>query len=113
MWWTQSAYAVINVILVLGAGACYWIWAAPAMIWSRKGKHKKLILRSNLILTSIGAIILCVGIVALVTGQPFHVWFSPTASGFISLTCMVPMYFFIKKMYTKAELNKMSVDDLE
>ena len=112
MWLDKPLGGIVHFSLLLGTQACYWIWYFGAIIFSRKAKYKKLILISNLVLTSISAILSCFGIIALLANQPFHVWFTFVCGPTCGVICFVPMYFVIKHNYKQAELKKMNIDDL-
>ena len=96
-----------SVIGVLGG-----TFGALAGIFVRKGKFKKFILTYAIVLIVIGAASLCTGLFALITGQPYHVWYPFTLIGAL-LSIQMPIFFrMMKKIYIQVELNKMNIDDL-
>ena len=118
MWFDSSTAGLVGGMggLVGGMGGllggligCY---GAMAGIFGRKGKFKKIILASGFGFIVLGVILLCVGLFALVTGQPYHVWYPFTLLGGLFTLILIPNYIVLKKVYTQAELKKMNVDDL-
>ena len=112
MWFDKTIGTVLSVVLLVSMQICYFIWQMMFYKFVKKVKHKKIILSYAVIFIILSAISLCTGIIALISQQPFHVWFPFIIYGSTSIVCMVSMYIVARITYTKAELKKMNVDDL-
>ena len=112
MWFSSQISGLVGGIggalygcLVGGGGAFVGIFAG-------KGKFKKFILTYLFIIMAVSAILLCVGIFALATGQPYHVWYPFMFIGGMGAIQLPIFYIMTRKFYIKAELKKMNIDDL-
>jgi ABC-type dipeptide/oligopeptide/nickel transport system permease subunit len=112
MWFDLYTGILIGSIGGSAVGVFGGTLGAMAGVFSRKGKFKKFILTSMIILMILGVISLCAGVIALMSGQPYHVWYPFTILGVILPVVEIPGYIAVKKGYAQAELKKMSVDDL-
>ena len=60
----------------------------------------------------LGSILLSFGMLALLLGQPYHVWFWAVFAGGLVLLVFPPQYFVIKKGYAQSEFRKMQALDV-
>jgi len=88
------------------------VWGIMAHKFAPKAKYKKFIFAFFMAFIVAGVISLCAGIIAIVTGQPYHVWYIFMFFGILTVPIMTSRYMSVKKIYRQAELNKMNVDDL-
>lgn len=112
MWFdpqTSSMVGGLGGILGCVVGA----WGGLAGIFVRKGKYKRLILSYAIVLLFISIVSLCTGVFALLLKQPFHVWYPMGLFGLTVTSVLLPNFFFIKGIYRKLELKKMTLDDLK
>jgi len=105
-----------NVASVLGAvlggmGGLLGAFGAFAGIVSSKGKFRKLVLTTTIVFICIGTGLLITGIYALLSSQPYFVWYPFVLAGTIIIVVLLPNYFFIKRRYTQIELKKMGLQD--
>jgi len=118
MWFSEFTSLILRIVLGLTALGCYITWLLLFIYAVNKGKYKE----RKIIIISLAIAIIIIGItslvlffIALVRGQPFHVWhpFMLHGSvGFIWTICVLLIHKLMKKHIIKAELNKMNVDDL-
>lgn len=113
MWFDSQTGTLIGAILGSASGILGGIWGTLAGLYARKGKHKRLILASAIVLIAIGLIALGTGIAALFLKQLYHVWYPFLLIGIILVACLFPNYFNVKKIFTLAELKRMAVNDLK
>ena len=106
MWFDAQTANLIGGILGSAAGICGGIFGTIAGLFARKGKHKKFVLIFAIILIVLGAISLCVSIIALLTGQPRHVWYPFMLVGGMLVLLMLPGFFYIKQIYANVNFDK-------
>ena len=53
-----------------------------------------------------------VGLIALLTGQPYAIWYPFTLSGLLLTALSVPFVFVMRHRYRQVELRKMQADEL-
>ncbi|MCL2517068.1 MAG: hypothetical protein FWF15_00765 [Oscillospiraceae bacterium] len=118
MWFSSSTAIILGVSIGVILFVCYIFWVVLSTYAMKKGKYqkyKKVIYSLIFIVTGIGITTLTLFIVAITTGQPYHVWYPLMMVG--SFGCMWTIGIFImnkarKKFITIGELNKMNIDDL-
>ena len=103
MWFEAQTAGLIGGIAGGVIGVCGGIWGAVVGMNARKGKFKKFALTFAVVLIGLGVVSLCVGIAALATRQPYHVWYPFTLMGVILIAVFVPNYFNVRKIYAKFE----------
>lgn len=83
-----------------------------ASVFIPKGKAKKLVLGVDIFAFILSGILLAVGIIAYLSGQPYNIWYGFGLCGLIG-TPLYGMLFFVFRMeYRKAELRKSMSEDL-
>jgi Ca2+/Na+ antiporter len=112
MWFDYNTGIIIGTLLGSLFGILGGLWGAFAGIYARKGKYKKLILSYAIILIGMSFISLCTGIVALLSKQPFYVWYPMVLVGFTITVTLTPSFFLANRIYINAELKRMSLDDI-
>lgn len=111
IWFSESTSNIVGAIMGSGFGVLLGLLGAFAGIYGSKGKLKRLILSSAIILLFIGAIILLIGLIALLSKQPYHVWYPFVLVGGIVVFVQLPSYSFIRKRFLQIELKKMEIKD--
>ena len=112
MWFEPYFSGLVGGILGSSIGVLGGVWGTMAGAYSKKGKHKRLVLSLAILLIVFGVISLCTGVYALILRQPYHVWYPFILSGFILTVVLLPNYFNVKKVYTRTALNKQSTDGI-
>ena len=112
MWFSEQIAGLIGGIGGGLLGTLIGAWGAIIGIFARKGKFKKLILIVAIVFLVIAFIALCAGFFALAAGQPYHVWYPFALIGGTVTAIIIPNYIVAKRIYTRAELKKMNIDDL-
>ena len=112
MWFDAQTAGLVGGITGGAIGVTCGALGIMAGIFARKGKYKNFILAFAFMLIICGAALLCTGIIALATRQPYHVWYPFVFSGALLIVIIIPNYIVLRKTYTSAELKKMDIDDL-
>jgi MFS family permease len=105
---TFGAYA--GAILGGGGGSLAGLWGALAGTLAPKGKAKRLVIGLGIALAATGAIVLGIGLYALLVGQPYGIWYPLTlAGGGIAIICgaLVPL---VRKRYSEAEARQLAAE---
>ena len=112
MWFEPYMSGWIGGIGGATIGTLASVWEIMAHKFASKTKYKKFIFVFFMAFVVTGVISLCVGIFALVTGQPYHVWYLFLFLGIFVPPIMTSRYMSVRKIYRQSELNKMNIDDL-
>ncbi len=111
-WWGMQQGTLIGAFGGAGVGVL-GATLGPAMgIMLPRGKGKGIILPALLVIGVLGVVALITGLVALISGQPYHVWYPLTLIGLIASAVMLPLYFVARARYRAAERNRMEAQDL-
>ncbi|MGI5881237.1 MAG: hypothetical protein ACOX6L_11790 [Syntrophomonadaceae bacterium] len=110
VWFSENVASVLGAVFG-GMGGLLGAFGAFIAIVSPKGKFRKLVLATTIIIICIGAGLLITGIYALLSKQPYFVWYPFVLIGAIIILVLLPNYFFIKRRYTQIELKKMGLQD--
>jgi MFS family permease len=102
---------ILGAVLGVTFGLCGGILGILAGKFSRRGRHKKLVMSFIFVMIVLGVLSLCIGLFALLMGQPYHVWYPFILLGVILVAVLVPNYVVIKNIYARAELNSFSSRD--
>lgn len=107
-----SNTGMIGGILGSAMGILGGVVGSLAGFFIPKGKAKKLVLGVDIFAFTLSGILLAVGIIAYLSGQPYDVWYGFGLCGLIG-TPLFGMFFFVFRMeYRKAELRKSMSEDL-
>ncbi len=111
-WFSASTTGKIGGILGSGCGIFGAIIGCLGGFLVPRGKGRRLVLGLLRGGAVVGILLLSLGIVALILGQPYHVWYSFALTGGIMLLVFLPLLPIINKEYAKVELRKMQVLDM-
>jgi uncharacterized membrane protein len=100
-WAPGTAYGVLAVLM----GGLV-VWLAP------RGRAKDFVLRAWFTLWVVAVALLIVGIVALVSGQPWGVWYGLLLPGAIGTLVVGANSLVIRKRYGEVEARRLAAKDL-
>lgn len=106
-WWTDPQGGWVGGI----AGSAVGLLGALVGTLAGLGVARRLTLTFATLGVLVGLVCLAVGVVALVLGQPYHVWYPPLLVGAISAFAFGLNLPGLKKRYDQLELRKMTALD--
>jgi hypothetical protein len=108
-WFDPNTYAWIpGTLLGVSAG----LWGALMGSLAPRGRGKPLILGSLVALLAAAVVLLILGVVALISGQPYGVWYGFLLAGFIGVVVLGSLSPLAVIAYRQAEARKMQAQDL-
>ena len=108
-WFNPNAYAWIPGTLLGVAGG---LEGTLIGIWASKGKHRNLVMGMHCVLLLSCGALLVAGVVALLMGQPYGIWYGLGFPGLLGLFLLGSLTRMIRRRYTEAELHKSMAKDL-
>lgn len=111
-WWTMNSGTMLGAFGVGGLGAFAGIFGAASGYLAPRGIAKSAVLAVHGTLIGIGVLALSAGLVAALTGQPYHVYYPLLLGGGILSVVMGAMFPVIRARYRQAENRKMDAESL-
>ncbi len=108
-WFDANTYAWILGTLLGVAGG---VEGTLAGVFAPRGKLKTLVMGMHFTIMGTCCILLAAGMVALVAGQPYGIWYGLGFPGLLGLVIFGPLTVVIHKRYAEAELRKSIAEDL-
>lgn len=108
-WWTDTFFGVWlglgHAAVAIGVAG----WSAWLM-W--RGVGRTVVKRALLAMMSFGAVALVLGLFALLSGQPFRVWYPLTMMGGVSMAVWLPNLFAIEWFYRRGDARRLAAEEL-
>ena len=107
--WFSSQWAFLPGTVL---GCLLGLWGTLMGVLGSRGKAKGLIVGGFWVLLGASVVLLIAGLIALITGQPYGVWYGLGLAGLIGVLVLGfngPMVF---RVYRQAELRRMEARDL-
>jgi MFS family permease len=109
-WWTPETGTYLGAFGGAGLGLVGAIVGTLCGYLVPRNKGRGIVLGMLGAMVLIGVGLLSTGVVALVFGQPDHVWYPPTLMGFISAAVGTPLFFVLRARYVGMEQKKMDAE---
>jgi hypothetical protein len=106
-WWSDRTAGIVGG---LGGGVIGLMGAITGWLVSR-GRARKFVLGTALVLTALGGVLLVAGIVAMVLSQPYAVSFTLLLMGTILTLAFGALFRRARRAYSEAELRRMRALD--
>ena len=85
---------------------------AAAGVLAPRGKGRSFILGAMYTFVLVGLVSLAVGVVALVMGQPYGIWYGPLLCGVIFVAVMGSLIPVVMRRYSEAEQRRMDAESI-
>lgn len=111
-WWDERSAGLIGGWLGGGVGILGGVFGSLVGYCATRGKARSAVLSVQLAAIGLGLSLMLAALVALMLGQPFHVWFPLGLPGLITALVMAPLYPVVKARYQEAEQRKLAAAEL-
>jgi hypothetical protein len=108
-WFNPNMYAWMPGTLLGVAGG---IEGTLTGLCAPRGKCKTLVLGMHVAILGACSLLLVAGVVALVTGQPYGIWYSLGLPGLLGVVIFGALTPVLHKRYMEAEMRKSMAQDL-
>jgi hypothetical protein len=106
-WWSERASGWIGGF----AGGIGGSLGSLLSLLAAKGRGRAFVIMATRILVGLGIVSTVLGVVALTSGQPYHVWFVLLLLGILLSGILIPRLRGYQKQYADLELRRMSSAD--
>ncbi|MCY3723396.1 MAG: hypothetical protein OXG97_14330 [Candidatus Poribacteria bacterium] len=103
---------MVSGILGAAGGILGGVVGTLAGFFIPKGKAKKLVLGVDIFGFALSCLLLVVGIIAYLSGQPYGIWYGFGLCGLIGTPLYGMLFFVFRSEYRKVELRKSMSEDL-
>lgn len=111
-WWTDQTAAYIGAFGGSGVGILGAILGTLSGVVVPKGKCKSLVYSLFGIVVALGIATLITGIVAVVLGQPYAVWYPLVLLGFIPTVVLASIFPAVRMRYAQADQRKLDAQEI-
>ena len=111
-WFDAETGNLIGALVGAGIGVIGGTLGAVAGTLSPKGKGRNFIIRGMMTMAGFGFITLVVGVIAVIGGQPYHVWYPMVLLGGMLAGLFGGLTPLICKRYNEAEARRLDADAL-
>lgn len=110
-WWSAQQAGIIGAIGGSAVGIVGALIGSMSFLVAR-GKAKPLFLSVFGVMIAVGVIALCVGVVALIQRQPYHVWYPLGLGGLVCSVIFGGLLPVIMMRYKAAESRRFEAEQL-
>ncbi|QDT43851.1 hypothetical protein Pan241w_39550 [Gimesia alba] len=112
-WFDPNTFgAWFGMIVGGGGGTLCGLLGALCGILSPRGKGRKFILGGMFVFAIIGLFLFATGLFALLSGQPYGIWYPFLMSGFVFATVNGALIPVIRKNYEQAENRRIAAKSI-
>ena len=111
-WWNAHDGNLIGAYGGAAIGVLGGILGTAAGILAPRGRAKGFIVGAFVGMSLVGAAVLCAGVVALATGQPWHVWYPLVLIGGIVVIVLPMQLPALRARYRQAEMRRLEAEEL-
>jgi hypothetical protein len=104
--WFSPEIAPMFALLSLTAGVASFDYFA------KRGQHRALVTTAYVAAALFGAVLLAAGLIALATGQRWHVVFPFSFAGAVILPCCIGAIIDLRRVYSESELRRTVARDI-
>jgi hypothetical protein len=111
-WWNAHDGTLIGAYGGAAIGVLGGILGTAAGVLAPRGRAKGVILASFIGMALAGAVVLCAGAVAMLIGQPRHVWYPLVLIGGIVVIVLPMQIPALRARYRQAEMRRLEAEEL-
>jgi MFS family permease len=111
-WWTTQTGTLIGALGGGGLGALGGMLGACAGVLAPRGRGRAFVLGSMMAMAALGLVLLIAGIVAVVGGQPHHVYYPLLLIGAVLTLVIGPLIPVVRLRYAQAEQRRLEAQSL-
>ncbi|MDA0667400.1 MAG: hypothetical protein O3A95_02350 [Planctomycetota bacterium] len=111
-WFDAETGNLLGAFVGAGIGVIGGTLGAVAGTLSPKGKGRNFVIRGMMTMAGFGFITLVVGVIAVIGGQPYHVWYPMVLLGGMLAGLFGGLTPLICKRYNEAEARRLDADAL-
>jgi hypothetical protein len=94
-----------------GLGGLCGLWGAMAGLLAPYGKGRTFVIGFGWLILVVGIAALIFGVVALMAGQPWAIWYGPVLVGVITVPLIGSLLPMLRMRYRQADERKMQAED--
>lgn len=110
-WWSDSVAGWIGAVGGSGCGLIFGTYGSLAGFLAPRGIGRKWMLPIHITCIVLSMLTAVGGLVALIGGQPYRVWYPLLLIGAVGVFVMLPLYFVIRTRYRQAEMRKIDAGE--
>lgn len=110
-WWDESATTIV-IVVGAGLGATAGILGAASGTLAPRGIGRGPVVTLHSLYVLTGLVSLAAGIVAVVSGQPYRVYYPLLLIGFILSVVMTPLLPILLIRYRQAEHRRLEAEEI-
>jgi hypothetical protein len=111
-WWDQQTAALVGGLLGAGLGTIAGLYGALAGTLCSRGAARTLVIATHVTILLGGAVVLVAGVIAIILGQPYHVFFPLLLPGVVICAVMGPLLPVINTRYRQAEQRRIEAEEI-
>ena len=112
-WFNDNLFgALFGAIVGSGGGSLLGIWGGLLGTFGQQGKYRGLVFGGLYTFGLLGVAALAFGLFALVSGQPFGIWYGPLLIGLLFTAGSGAMAGLGRKLYAAAERRRLQAESL-
>lgn len=111
-WWNEAVGTYIGALGGAGIGVIGGTYGALAGVLAQKGQARRAVLGTHVALLVLGGLTLIAGIVAVASGQPYHVFYPLLLIGVITTAVLGGLFPVMRKRYAAAEHRRLEAEEI-
>ena len=111
-WWTEATGTLIGAFGGAGYGSLAGMFGGLSGALAARGKARTPVIATHIGFLTVGVVCLAGGLVAVATGQPYHVWYPLVLIGGIGSVLFGALLPQLKQRYAAAEQRTVEAETI-